>query len=383
MNQKRAVIEQFIEKDADSPRGQQYLELREKVGNAKTSPELESDIFNHLYAFFSRQTVHRGRAFARSGFQTPNVQRGTAMSDITPNPETRIALFQRKEVRRTVHNNEWWFVVEDVVFALTDSADPKQYIQRMKQRDPELGKGWVQIVHTLSVDTPGGPQKMLCANTEGLFRIIQSIASPKAEPFKRWLAKVGYERIQEIEDPELATKRTRTLYKAKGYSDDWIEKRMRSIAIRDELTDEWKKRGVKEQREYAILTAEISKATFGLTPSQYAEFKRLKRENLRDHMTDLELISPCLARFPRLKSRGRKTRKAFQKTNKRRAKAAQSRATPGANSNARAVAKSSPAKITSGLLRRPRRQNNSRIPDRHARERLCQTGATACPGGVG
>ena len=216
------------------------------------------------------------------------------MGDIKPNPETRIALFQRKEIRRTIHSNEWWFVVEDVVLVLTDSSDPKQYIQRMKQRDPELSKGWVQFVHTLSVDTTGGQQKMLCANTEGLFRIIQSIPSPKAEPFKRWLARVGYERIQEIEDPELATKRTRALYKAKGYSDDWIEKRLRSIAIRDELTDEWKKRGVKEQREYAILTAEISQATFGLTPTQYAEFKRLKRENLRDHMTDLELIFSML-----------------------------------------------------------------------------------------
>lgn len=128
-----------------------------------------------------------------------------------------------------------------------------------------------------------------CWNTEGIFRLIQSIPSSKAEPFKRWLARIGYERIQEIENPELATKRTRALYKAKGYSDDWIEKRMRSIAIRDELTDEWKKRGVKEQREYSILTGEISKATFGLTPTEYAEFKRLKRENLRDHMTDLEL----------------------------------------------------------------------------------------------
>ncbi len=216
------------------------------------------------------------------------------MNEPAPNPETRIALFQHKQIRRTIHNNEWWFVVEDVVLALIDSRDPKQYIQRMKQRDPELGKGWVQIVHTLSVPTEGGPQSMLCANTEGLFRIIQSIPSLKAEPFKRWLAKVGYERIQEIEDPELATKRTRALYKAKGYSDDWIEKRMRSIAIRDELTDEWNKRGVREQREYAILTAEISKATFGLTPSQYAEFKRLKRENLRDHMTDLELIFSML-----------------------------------------------------------------------------------------
>ena len=216
------------------------------------------------------------------------------MNEPARNPETRIALFQKREIRRTIHNNEWWFVVEDVVLALIDSRDPKQYIQRMKQRDPELGKGWVQIVHILSILTDGGPQPMLCANTEGLFRIIQSIPSPKAEPFKRWLAKVGYERIQEIEDPELAAKRTRAIYQAKGYSDNWIEKRMRSIAIRDELTDEWKKRGVKEQREYAILTAEISKATFGLTPGQYAEFKRLRRENLCDHMTDLELIFSML-----------------------------------------------------------------------------------------
>ncbi|MCW5551360.1 MAG: Bro-N domain-containing protein [Verrucomicrobiae bacterium] len=216
------------------------------------------------------------------------------MSELKPNPETRIALFQRKEVRRTIHNNEWWFVIADAVAALTDSVDPQGYIKDMRRRDPELAKGWGQIATPLSIQTAGGPQNLNCANTEGLFRIIQSIPSPKAEPFKRWLAKVGYERVQEIEDPELATRRTRALYKAKGYSNDWIEKRMRAIAIRDELTDEWKKRGVREQREYAILTAEISKATFGLTPTQYAEFKRLKRENLRDHMTDLELIFSML-----------------------------------------------------------------------------------------
>lgn len=208
--------------------------------------------------------------------------------------DTRIAIFQRKEVRRTLHNNEWWFVIADVVAALTDSADVTQYVHKLRQRDPELAKGWVQIVHPLIVPTSGGAQKLNCANTEGLFRIIQSIPSPKAEPFKRWLAKVGYERVQEIEDPELASKRTRAIYRAKGYSDDWIEKRMRSIAIRDELTDEWKKRGVREQREYSILTAEISEATFGLTPSEYARFKQLKRENLRDHMTDLELIFSML-----------------------------------------------------------------------------------------
>lgn len=204
--------------------------------------------------------------------------------------DAKISLFKGKKIRKTIHQNEWWFVVQDVVAALTDSVDPKQYLQKMKQRDPEIEKGWVQIVHTLSVQTEGGIQAINCANTEGIFRIIQSIPSPKAEPFKRWLAKVGYERVQEIENPELATKRTRMLYKLKGYSDDWIEKRMRGIAIREELTDEWKKRGADENRDYEILTAEISKATFGLTPSQYKKHKGLKRQNLRDHMDDFELI---------------------------------------------------------------------------------------------
>ncbi len=221
------------------------------------------------------------------------------MSDAGQNPETRTALFQRTEVRRTIHNNEWWFVITDVVTVLTDSADASDYLKKLRKRDPSLGEvfmGGGQIVPPLGLEfeTVGGRQLLQCWNTEGIFRLIQSIPSPKAEPFKRWLARVGCERIQEIEDPELATKRTRALYKAKGYSDDWIEKRMRSIAIRDELTGEWKKRGVKEQREYAILTSEISKAAFGLTPSQYAEYKRLKRENLRDHMTDLELIFSML-----------------------------------------------------------------------------------------
>lgn len=206
----------------------------------------------------------------------------------------KIDVFKGREIRRTLHDSEWWFVIEDVVMTLIDSKDPKQYIQRMKQRDPELKKGWVQIVHTLSIETSGGSQRMLCANTEGLFRIIQSIPSPKAEPFKRWLAKVGYERVQEIEDPELATKRTRELYQAKGYSDAWIEKRMRGIAVRAELTEEWKNRDVGESREYAILTAEISKAAFGVTPSEYKQLKGLERENLRDHMGDLELIFSML-----------------------------------------------------------------------------------------
>ncbi len=213
--------------------------------------------------------------------------------------ETRIALFQRKEIRKTIHAGEWWFVLVDVVAALTDSPNPASYLRDMRRRDPALAdalKGGGQIAPplALAMPTPGGRQKILCWHTEGIFRLIQSIPSPKAEPFKRWLAKVGYERVQEIEDPELATKRTRALYRAKGYSDAWIERRMRSIAIRDELTDEWKQRGVKEQREYSILTAEISKAAFGLTPSEYAAHKGLKRQNLRDHMTDLELIFSML-----------------------------------------------------------------------------------------
>lgn len=212
---------------------------------------------------------------------------------------TKIALFKGKEIRRTLHNGEWWFVIVDVVAALTESANPAQYLKNIRNRDTELNslfqpvdKGGVQIDPPLALpfSTAGGTQKLLCWNTEGIFRLIQSIPSPKAEPFKRWLAKVGYERIQEIENPELATKRTRMLYKLKGYSEDWIEKRMRGIAIREELTDEWKNRGAKDRQDYEILTAEISKATFGVTPSEYKKLKGLKRENLRDHMDDFELI---------------------------------------------------------------------------------------------
>ena len=214
--------------------------------------------------------------------------------------ETHIALFKGKEVRRVIYNNEWWFVINDIIESLTNSNDPAQYFKRLKQRDAELakltGKGVVQFVPPLmlEVGTIGGNQKMYCWNTEGIFRLVQSIPSPKAEPLKRWLAKIGYERVQEIENPELATKRTRLLYKLKGYSDDWIEKRMRGIAIREELTDEWKKRGASENKDYEILTAEISRAAFGVTPSEYKELKGLKRENLRDHMDDFELIFTML-----------------------------------------------------------------------------------------
>ncbi len=207
---------------------------------------------------------------------------------------TKIALFQGKKIRKVIYKNEWWFSVLDVIGALTDSPQPKTYWAKMKDRDKEISQPfpfWEQL--KLLADD-GKMRETDCANTEGMFRIVQSIPSSKAEPFKRWLAKVGYERVQEIENPELATKRTRILYKLKGYPDDWIEKRMRGIAIREELTDEWQKRGAQEQKDYEILTAEISKATFGITPSEYKKVKGLKRENLRDHMDDFELIFTML-----------------------------------------------------------------------------------------
>jgi len=213
-------------------------------------------------------------------------------------PTTKIAVFRGRKIRKTIHKNEWWFSVVDVVQALTEQSDDytaRKYWNKLAQRLREEGSEVVTNCHRLKLEASDGKKYDTdCANTEGMFRIIQSIPSPKAEPFKRWLARVGYERVKEIEDPELATKRTRALYKAKGYPDDWIEKRMRGIAIREELTDEWKKHGVEKDKEYEILTAEISKATFGLTPSQYKKLKALKRENLRDHMNDLELIFSML-----------------------------------------------------------------------------------------
>jgi hypothetical protein len=209
--------------------------------------------------------------------------------------ETHLAVFKGKKIRRTLHNNEWWFSVVDVVGVLTDSPDAGAYWRKLKQRLKEEGSEVVTFCHGLKLPAPDGKLRETdCANTEGIFRLIQSIPSPKAEPFKRWLAKVGYERVQEIENPELATKRTRMLYKLKGYSDDWIEKRMRGIAIREELTDEWQKRGAEEEKNYEILTAEISKATFGITPGEYKKLKGLKRQNLRDHMDDFELIFTML-----------------------------------------------------------------------------------------
>ena len=209
---------------------------------------------------------------------------------------TKIAVFKGKQVRKIIHNNEWWFSIVDVVAALTDSQNSRDYWYKMKIREKdESGVELSTFCRQLKLESSDGKKYLTdCANTEGIFRIIQSVPSPKAEPFKRWLSRVGYERIQEIEDPELAMKRMRAIYKAKGYSDDWIEKRVRGIAIREELTDEWNKRGIKNQNEYAILTAEISKAAFGMTPSEYKKLKGLERENLRDHMNDLELIFSML-----------------------------------------------------------------------------------------
>ena len=234
-----------------------------------------------------------------------------------------VILFEQKKVRRVRFHDEWWFVISDVVAVLTESKDPSQYLKRLRSRDAALNdvfKGGVQFVPPLGLefDTAGGRQMMQCWNTIGVLRLIQSIPSPKAEPFKRWLAKVGYERLEEIENPELGAKRMREIYKQKGYSDEWIEKRVRGIAVRDELTEEWKKRGVKEQLEYAILTSEISKATFGMTPSEYKKFKSLKnpKENLRDHMTDLELIFTMLGEASTTEIAKKKDAKGFPENEK-------------------------------------------------------------------
>lgn len=205
---------------------------------------------------------------------------------------TKIAVFKGRKMRKTIYNNEWWFSVIDIVEALTGTERPRKYWGDLKKKI--IDEGYFEVsenIGQLKLLANDGKQYLTdCANTETIFRIIQSIPSPKAEPFKRWLARVGYERVKEIEDPELATKRTKALYKAKGYDEAWIEKRMRGIAIRETLTDEWQRRGVRQEKEYAILTAEISKAAFDVTPSEYKKFKGLKRENLRDHMDDLELI---------------------------------------------------------------------------------------------
>ena len=209
--------------------------------------------------------------------------------------EKALVVFQGKRIRRTWHHGQWHFSVVDIVGALTDSSAPRRYWSDLKTKLLEEGfEPYDKIVQLKLEAEDGKLRETDCAGTETAFRLIQSIPSKRAEPFKRWLARVGYERVQEIEDPELAAKRMRDIYRAKGYSEDWIEKRARGIAVRDELAGEWAQRGIKEDFAFAILTAEISKATFGLTPSEYKGLKGLERENLRDHMNDLELIFTML-----------------------------------------------------------------------------------------
>lgn len=209
-----------------------------------------------------------------------------------------LALFEQKEIRKITHNDEWWFSVVDVISVLdVTGREPRKYWSDLKQK--LISEGYTEVsdaIGQLKMIAEDGKMRLTdCANTETILRLIQSIPSPKAEPFKRWLAQVGYERIQEIEDPELAMERMTETYVAKGYSKDWIDKRMRGVAVRKDLTDEWDTRGVQE-RQYGILTAQISRATFGMTPSEYREYKWLtkKSDNLRDHMTDLEIIFTML-----------------------------------------------------------------------------------------
>src|SRR3990167_2338127 len=228
---------------------------------------------------------------------------------------TSLVIFQGKQFRRLWYNNGWYYSVIDIIAFLTDQEDfqtARKYWNKLSQRLREEGSEVVTNCHQLKLPAPDGKLRETdCANTKSLFRIIQSVPSKKAEPLKLWLAQVGYDRVQEIENPELAQKRMKELYKAKGYSEDWVEKRVRGIAIRDELTDEWDKRGIETEKEYAILTAEISKAAFGLTPSQYKELKGLKRENLRDHMNDLELIFTMLGEASTTKIARKKDAQGF------------------------------------------------------------------------
>lgn len=243
-------------------------------------------------------------------------------NQLTPDSQGKIIVFGAKQIRRLWHDEQWFFSIVDIVAALTDSDNPRNYWSMLKAR--ELKQSEVQLstfcVQLKLTSSDGKTYTTDCVNTESAFRIIQSIPSPKAEPFKRWLAEVGYQRVQEIENPELAQQRMRELYTQKGYPDDWVEKRVRGIAVRDELTGEWQKRGILDQKDFAILTGEISKATFGLTPADYKKLKGLKRENLRDHMTDLELIFTMLGEAATTEIARNKDAQGFVK-NKRAAQA--------------------------------------------------------------
>jgi len=217
---------------------------------------------------------------------------------ISQEPHNKIVLFRSQKIRRVWHKEKWYFSLVDVVCVLTDSTNPTDYLKKIRKRDDELGSYLGTNCPQVEMETESGKnRKILAGNTKDILRIIQSIPSKKAEPFKLWLAQVGKERLDEIENPELAQERMKRLYEQKGYPKDWIGKRLRGMAIRQNLTDEWKERNIQSQKDYAILTAEISKATFGLTPSEYKELKGISeksKSNLRDNMTDLELIFTML-----------------------------------------------------------------------------------------
>ncbi len=210
------------------------------------------------------------------------------------NNETGMALFGGKEIRRVWYQDQWWFVILDVVALLSESKNPSGYLKDMRKRDKGLSENWGSIAVPIEIETAGGPQRVNCANVTGCFRVIQSIPSAQAEPFKQWLAEVAGQRIEELENPELAIERMREDYRTRGYPEDWIIKRIQSIDIRKTLTNEWHLRGVEQGLEFSILTAEIAQKTFGVNPSEHKAIKGLKRENLRDHMTDLELIFTML-----------------------------------------------------------------------------------------
>lgn len=208
-----------------------------------------------------------------------------------------IKIFEDKKVR-TVWDSEteqWYFCVADVVEVLTDSKNPTDYIKKMKKRDPSLAEGWGQIVTPLSVQTAGGKQRVNCATQQGLFRIIQSIPSHKAEPFKIWMAQVASQRLDQMQDPELSIEQAIADYKRLGYSDKWINSRVKGIEVRKELTDEWDRAGVKQGQQYALLTDIITREWSGMTTRQYKQYKGLKKENLRDNMTNVELALNMLA----------------------------------------------------------------------------------------
>lgn len=211
--------------------------------------------------------------------------------------KTQIQLFESKKVRTLWNNDteEWYFSVVDVVSVLTGSVNPTDYIKKMRKRDPLLAEGWGQLVTPLAVDTAGGKQKTNFSTMEGILRIIQSIPSPKAEPFKLWMAQVAAQRVDQLQDPELSIEQAMMDYKRLGYSDNWINQRLKSIEVRKELTDEWKKHGLQEGVQFATLTDIIYKTWAGKTAKEYKQFKGLKKENLRDNMTNRELVLNMLA----------------------------------------------------------------------------------------